>query len=38
MFLLNLESDIQFMIIGGVLIGAVIVDSVSRRARAGRDH
>jgi D-xylose transport system permease protein len=35
MFLLNLESDIQFMIIGGVLIGAVIVDSVSRRARAG---
>jgi D-xylose transport system permease protein len=38
MFLLNLESDIQFMIIGGVLIGAVIVDSVSRRARAGRDR
>jgi D-xylose transport system permease protein len=36
MFLLNLESDIQFMIIGGVLIGAVIVDSVSRRARAVR--
>jgi D-xylose transport system permease protein len=34
MFLLNLESDIQFMIIGGVLIGAVIIDSVSRRARA----
>jgi D-xylose transport system permease protein len=36
MFLLNLESDIQFMIIGGVLIGAVIIDSVSRQARAGR--
>jgi D-xylose transport system permease protein len=38
MFLLNLESDIQFMIIGGVLIGAVIIDSVSRRARASRDR
>ena len=35
MFLLNLETDIQFIIIGGVLISAVIIDSVTRRARAG---
>lgn len=38
MFLLNLETDIQFMIIGSVLIGAVITDSVTRRARAVHDR
>jgi len=31
MYLLNLESDVQFMIIGAVLIGAIIVDAVTRR-------
>jgi hypothetical protein len=35
---LNLETDVQFVIIGGLLIGAVIIDSVARRARAGRDR
>jgi D-xylose transport system permease protein len=35
MFLLNLDTDIQFMIIGMVLVGAVIIDSVASRARAG---
>ena len=38
MFLLNLETDIQFMIIGSVLVGAVIVDSVTSRARAAHDR
>jgi ABC-type xylose transport system permease subunit len=32
--LLNLNSDIQFMITGGVLLLALIIDSVSRRSRA----
>jgi D-xylose transport system permease protein len=33
MYLLNLESDIQYMIIGAVLIGAIVVDAVTRRGR-----
>jgi D-xylose transport system permease protein len=33
MYLLNLESDVQFMIIGAVLIGAIIIDALTRRAR-----
>jgi ribose/xylose/arabinose/galactoside ABC-type transport system permease subunit len=33
MYLLNLESDIQYMIIGAVLIGAVVVDALTRRGR-----
>ncbi|WP_308467087.1 sugar ABC transporter permease [Rathayibacter soli] len=32
--LLNLDSSIRFMITGGVLVVAVIVDSLSRRSRA----
>ena len=32
--LLNLTSAARFMITGGVLMAAVIVDSVTRRARA----
>ncbi len=32
--LLNLDSSVRFMITGGVLLIAVIVDSVSRRSRA----
>lgn len=32
--LVNLSSDIRFMITGGVLMVAVIVDAVARRARA----
>ncbi len=32
--LLNLNSDVQFMITGGVLLLALIIDSVSRRSRA----
>jgi ABC-type xylose transport system permease subunit len=36
MFLLNLETDIQFMIIGMVLIGAVIIDALTRRGRRAR--
>ncbi len=34
MFLLNLVSDLQYMVIGAVLVAAVVVDSVSRRHRA----
>jgi D-xylose transport system permease protein len=34
MYLLNLESDIQYMIIGAVLIGAIVVDAVTRRSRS----
>ncbi|GAA5187239.1 ABC transporter permease [Rugosimonospora acidiphila] len=33
MFLLNLVSDLQYMVIGAVLVAAVVVDSVSRRHR-----
>ncbi|MFL6126342.1 sugar ABC transporter permease [Actinophytocola sp.] len=33
MYLLNLETDVQFMIIGAVLIGAVVVDALTRRGR-----
>jgi D-xylose transport system permease protein len=36
MYLLNLESDVQFMIIGAVLIGAIIIDALTRRARLAR--
>ena len=36
MFLLNLETDIQYMIIGAVLIGAIIVDALTRRGRQAR--
>jgi D-xylose transport system permease protein len=36
MYLLNLESDIQYMIIGAVLIGAVVVDALTRRGRTAR--
>jgi ABC-type xylose transport system permease subunit len=32
--LLNLDSSIRFMITGGVLVLAVVVDSLSRRSRA----
>jgi len=32
--LLNLDSDVQFMVTGAVLLLAVIVDSLSRRSRA----
>ena len=32
--LLSLESDVQFMVTGGVLLLAVIIDSLSRRSRA----
>jgi ABC-type xylose transport system permease subunit len=32
--LMNLDSSVRFMITGGVLLVAVIVDSVSRRSRA----
>ena len=32
--ILNLESSIRFMITGGVLVLAVIIDSLSRRSRA----
>ncbi|GAA3774103.1 ABC transporter permease [Microbacterium kribbense] len=32
--LLNLDSSIRFMVTGGVLIVAVVVDSLSRRSRA----
>lgn len=31
--LLNINSSIQFMITGGVLLGAVVIDSVSRRSQ-----
>ncbi|MFI5610208.1 sugar ABC transporter permease [Amycolatopsis sp. NPDC051903] len=31
MYLLNLVSDLQYMVIGAVLVAAVVVDSVSRR-------
>ena len=36
--LLNMNQSIQFMITGGVLLGAVVIDSVSRRSQkaAGR--
>jgi D-xylose transport system permease protein len=34
MYLLNVESDVQYMVIGSVLIGAVVLDSLSRRAPA----
>jgi ABC-type xylose transport system permease subunit len=33
MSLLNLESDIQYMILGTVLIGAIVVDALIRRGR-----
>lgn len=33
MYLLNLETDVQFMIIGAVLIGAVVIDALTRRGR-----
>src|SRR3954468_3608740 len=36
MYLLNLESDVQFMIIGAVLIGAIVIDALTRRGRQGR--
>jgi D-xylose transport system permease protein len=36
MYLLNLESDVQFTIIGAVLIGAIIIDALTRRARLAR--
>jgi ABC-type xylose transport system permease subunit len=36
MYLLNLESDVQFMIIGAVLIGAIIIDALTRRSRQAR--
>lgn len=32
--LLSLDSDVQFMVTGGVLLLAVIIDSLSRRSRA----
>jgi len=32
--LLSLDSSIRFMITGGVLLVAVIVDAVSRRSRS----
>ncbi|MEV6898790.1 hypothetical protein [Amycolatopsis sp. NPDC051372] len=31
MYLLNLVSDLQYMVIGAVLVAAVVVDSISRR-------
>ena len=36
--LLNMNQSIQYMITGGVLLGAVVIDSVSRRSQkaAGR--
>jgi D-xylose transport system permease protein len=33
MFLLGLSSDSQFMVIGGVLLAAAIIDALSRRGR-----
>jgi D-xylose transport system permease protein len=36
MYLLNLESDVQFMIIGAVLLGAIVIDALTRRGRQGR--
>ena len=36
MYLLNLESDVQYMIIGAVLIGATIIDALTRRGRQAR--
>ena len=36
MFLLNLETDVQYMIIGAVLIGAIIIDALTRRGRQAR--
>jgi D-xylose transport system permease protein len=36
MFLLNLETDVQFMIIGAVLIGALVIDALTRRERQAR--
>ncbi len=36
MYLLNLESDVQYMIIGAVLIGAIIIDALTRRGRQTR--
>ncbi|MEA2409932.1 MAG: D-xylose transport system permease protein, partial [Thermoleophilaceae bacterium] len=34
MLLLNLGTDVRFMITGGVLLAAVTVDAVARRGRA----
>ncbi|WP_394848098.1 sugar ABC transporter permease [Pendulispora brunnea] len=34
MYLLQLDSSVQFMITGAVLLAAVVIDSVSRRGRA----
>ena len=36
--LLNMNTSIQYMITGAVLLGAVVIDSVSRRSQkaAGR--
>jgi D-xylose transport system permease protein len=36
--LLNMNASIQYMITGGVLLGAVVIDSVSRKSQkaAGR--
>ena len=36
LILLNLESDVRYMVTGGVLLVAVILDAVSRRARTAR--
>ncbi|WP_394826775.1 sugar ABC transporter permease [Pendulispora albinea] len=33
MYLLQLDSSVQFMITGGVLLAAVVIDSLSRRGR-----
>ena len=37
LILLDLDSSIRYMITGGVLLLAVIVDSMSRRSRAALD-
>ncbi|HEU5034346.1 MAG TPA: sugar ABC transporter permease [Mycobacteriales bacterium] len=36
MFLIGLQSDAQYLVIGGVLLAAAIIDALSRRGRAGR--
>jgi D-xylose transport system permease protein len=36
MYLLNLQSDVQYMIIGAVLIGATVIDALTRRGRPAR--
>ncbi|HEY8981967.1 MAG TPA: sugar ABC transporter permease [Streptomyces sp.] len=33
LYLLNMDTSIQYMITGGVLLGAVVIDSVSRRSQ-----